>query len=131
MRAYLDIDAARRPNRWRTANHERLLIEFVCHIKGQNHFSKPHRAVRLRDRDITDEHVRTWAQVRRIVMETEFDPDWDRQTPMPPIFLLADRFDANAFISTREYESALRDLQSFVGARVAITKGNDPIAYTP
>lgn len=115
-----DFQTSRRPNRVRSNNHKRKLAEFVCHIHGQNYFSRPHRVVSLNEWDLRPEVVEMWARVRHLIVK--YERDYGR-TPMQPLFLYADVLD-EVIPTHNNLVAARRDLAAAIGMRAALSRGD-------
>ncbi|MGE5596833.1 MAG: hypothetical protein ACM3S1_12475 [Hyphomicrobiales bacterium] len=115
-----DFEHAREPQRFRNANHKRKLAEFVCHIHGQNYFTRPHKVVTLHEWDLMDETIELWARVRHLI--AKFESDYG-PTPMQPLFLYGDVLD-EVIPTHNNYVAARRDLTAAIGMRAALSRSD-------
>lgn|GEM_PF-3204497 len=115
-----DFEHCRAPKRFRSPNHKRKLAEFVCHLHGQNYFTRPHRVVTLNEWDITEEAVELWARIRHLIAKVETD---EGRVPMQPLFYYADVLEE--IIPTHQnLVAARRDLMAAIGMRAALSRSD-------
>ncbi|MCK9517599.1 MAG: hypothetical protein M0R74_01020 [Dehalococcoidia bacterium] len=115
-----DFEHCRAPKRLRCNNHKRKLAEFLCHLHGQNYFTRPHRVVTLHEWDVTDEAVELWARIRHLIAKVEAD---EGSVPMQPLFMYADVLD-EVIPTHNNLVAARRDLVSAIGMRAALSRSD-------
>jgi hypothetical protein len=115
-----DFERCRAPKRLRSHNHKRKIAEFVCHMHGQNYFTRPHRVVTLHEWDLTDEAIELWARVRHLIAKVEAD---EGNVPMQPLFMYADVLE-EVIPTHNNLVAARRDLFGAIGMRAALSRSD-------